>query len=345
MSAVASPGVFPLSNRGETGQGLTHLPPARIDTAAITWPITGWTSDAERRTTTAVGTPDEQHYFMAPLGGGGTVMWPVAKRVKIEASLPKRVGKDNIEGVGLEDAVMILAMAKDEAREWVTFDEDGGKLAHGRVTRLDLVRDFDGVRDVNQVLTGLSTVPVAGRSKQTVHADGDRNCAQTLTVGPKSWKARLYDKHAETDGLAAQGRVRFEAEMRRDILSSVWAKANGGMIRQVADLDEQRLRALTVGMFERVGFGHEIVSLDTALGRVRAAGLSRQTENGLVNYLFSRGAGIQPRGSANTLRKYRRAAEKIGVLALDVVRITEGTPVRLDYCAGRLVTTDLQAAG
>src|SRR5690606_11832364 len=110
------------------------------------------------------------------------------------------------------DALRVIKEMHREAAEFVKYDvhHDGQVPEAGRMTRIDLVRDFHDVDEISRMLRGLQTVPVPGRAKGRVHFDASRNHAETLTFGPKkAWQSRLYDKHTETAGLAPPGQLRF----------------------------------------------------------------------------------------------------------------------------------------
>jgi hypothetical protein len=204
------------------------------------------------------------------------------------------------------------------------------------VKRLDLVRDFDGVRSVPSILNGLANVAVKGRTTQRRFADGDRNRAQTLTVGPKAaWRSTLYDKHAETQGLAPEGRVRFEARMRSEVLTGQWARECGGVVRHVVDLHESKLEQLRRGMFERVGFDREVQPMGNRLAEmVGEAGLKPQEQAMLWTYLTALPHGLALGLSRPSERKYRRLAEDLGLVMTGFATAGPRVSVRLDYFTG-----------
>jgi hypothetical protein len=344
--AVVGHGRFPLSNRGETGQLLaTHRPPAGLDTVGISVPVSAFDATGSTVSILKADTAEETRTYRRKLDGGGFAAWGLGTTAWLEASLPKRKGEGNVEAVGTDEAWELLAAMHQEASSFLEFDvsRDGQRFECAKVVRLDLVRDFDGVQAPGFILDGLAQVPVTGRAKRRRFADGDRNRAQTLTVGPmKAWAATLYDKHEETRGTAweaPEGRVRFETRLRSDVLTGQWAKSNGGCVRQVMDLDEEKLQGLRRGMFERVGFDREVQAMGRLAEVVLAAEeLTPAERRGLWAYLTLGPYGGDLGYSRMTERKYRRMAEELGVVMVDPRAEGPNVSVQLDYDRGREVT-------
>ena len=335
---------FPLSNRGESAEDFGKAPPVGVDTVGISIPIVD--ADEVGATVSVVhsGTAEEKRTYRRRLPGGGFIAWGLGHTVWAEASLPKRAGEDNIEAVCVDEAWELLADLHDEVSRYVEFDR--GKLGHlfeqASLKRLDAVRDFDDVRSVPTMLDGLANVAVKGRAKQRRFADGERNRAQTLSVGPKTaWLSTLYDKHEETLGQAVEapeGRVRFEARMRSDVLTGQWARQQGGAVRQLMDLDEARVGAMCRAMFERVGFDREVQPMSNRLAELlNDADLSPREQAMLWTYLTGVPHGLDLGLSRPTERKYRTLAEDLGVVML--AREYEGPrqTIALDYDRGREV--------
>jgi hypothetical protein len=344
--SVLGAGRFPLSNRGETGHFLA-TPSARggLDTVGISVPVADYDPTGCTVSIRKAGTAEETRTFRRKLDRGGFAAWGIGDVVWLEASLPKRKGDDNIEAVSTSEAWELLADMHEEASSFIEYDQarDGQRFETSKVVRLDLVRDFDGVQSPGFILDGLAQVPVTGRSKRRRFADGERNRAQTLTVGPmKAWAATLYDKHEETLGkahVAPEGRVRFETRLRSDVLTSVWARDNGGQVRQVMDLEDVKLEQLRRGMFERVGFDREVQAMGRLAEVVLAAeDLTAAERRGLWAYLTLAPYGGDLGYSRMTERKYRRLAEDLGVVMIDPRTEGPNVTVQLDYDQGREVT-------
>jgi hypothetical protein len=342
---VVGHGRFPLSNRGETGvQDSTPSARGGLDTVGISVPVADYDPTGCTVSIRNAGTPEETRTFRRKLDGGGFAAWGIGDVVWLEASLPKRAGEDNIEAVNTSDAVELIAAMHEEAGSFIEYDQarDGHRFEFSKVVRLDLVRDFDGVQSPGFILDGLAQVPVTGRSKRRRFADGERNRAQTLTVGPmKAWAATLYDKHEETLGkahVAPEGRVRFETRMRSDVLTSVWAKQHGGHVRQVMDLEEVKLERLRRGMFERVGFDREVQAMGRLVEMVNDADLTARQRRELWAYLTGGPFGLDLGFARDAERRYRRLAADLGVVMVDPLTEGPNVTVQLDYDQGREVT-------
>ncbi|MCA1706133.1 MAG: hypothetical protein LC808_23875, partial [Actinobacteria bacterium] len=289
--------VFP-TNRGKTAQILREGPPAAVDTLAMVFPISSFDT---RECAVSVSEPDgdgqQSRRYRRTLPGGGFLATGVGDVAWVEASLPKRVSGGNV-------VPLPLAQARDAARE--LFDEAGAycepvrSIREARLTRVDLVRDFDGVANFQLWGSGIRALRQAGRSKtMLMHDHSDHNGALTLAVGPKtSWRSYMYDKHAETDGAAPIGRVRFEARCRSELMKSTWARKTAGLgqlhfadLENVDELDGQ-LRLLTRGMFERVGFDREVNVMGALVHQVLSMeGLSEHEKTMLLGYVVRRGVG------------------------------------------------------
>lgn len=263
-----------------------------------------------------------------------------------EASLPKRVDGENWQAVDLRQAQELILELYREACEYVIPDRarDGHRLERSKVVRLDLVRDFQGVRSMGFLLDGLAGVPQRGGWKVARHADPERARAETLAVGPKSWRCTLYDKHAETEQ-APPGQLRFEARLHAEQLRSAGARANGGNVRVLADLEDEKLERLRRWKFEQVGFDREVV----AVGRVQevvfqplvpgsktdANGLTKAQQRALWAYLTAGARGVDIGMSKNTLSKYRRLAADLGITLASEELLDEGRiTLSLDYDRG-----------
>lgn len=295
------------------GGGLLQEPQVRVDTVGVAFPIRDFDRQGCTVSITGYGTPEEMHRYRRTLPGGGFLATGVGGMAWVEASLPKRLSGENVEGLTLGQAEAQIRQMVREASRWVEPGEpapitkasvrrhSGTKRRAGslfatelttelhrerdlagmcsvedpKVTRLDLVRDFQ-LKDttvLGPVLDGLATVPRVGRVKVRRFADADRGQAQTLTVGPMAWKATLYDKDAETGG-RAEGVLRFEARLHADQLRSEYASKNGGQVGTVADFEEAKLRRLARSWFGRAGFDREVMAMDVLWRKVLGSELS-----------------------------------------------------------------------
>jgi hypothetical protein len=268
---------------------------------------------------------------MRKLPGGGFLGTGVDGKAWVEASLPKRVNDDNIEGLTVPEAHEALQGLISEACEYVTptdrvLVEGVGSVEdvvlsvdNPKIVRLDLVRDFQlrAPRHLGHLLDGLSGVKREGRTRTARFADGGRGNAQTLMVGPKSWSSRLYDKHAETVGKAPEGRLRFEAELRQKQLSSVFAKKHCGSISHVSDLEEDRLAKLRRAWFRRSGFDRCVVADPDVWTVLLQSGLPPMEQLKLRGWLDALANGVLVDVGLERTADYRlrQLASAVGIVA------------------------------
>ena len=174
-----------------------HLPKeARYDTVGIAFPITeDFDTEGTSVSISRFGTADESYKYNRKLEGGGFLGTGVGGMAWAEASLPKRASESNVDGVTTPELHELLVELHREACAFVEPDRsrDGHRVDMAKVVRLDLVRDFHGVRSAPYLLDGLSMVPQGGRAKVSRHPDPDYRRAETLSVGCGGWRATLYD--------------------------------------------------------------------------------------------------------------------------------------------------------
>ena len=329
-----------------------------LDTVGISFPIRDADTTGATVTVVAADTPDARYTYRRRLDGGGFLAWGVGDSAWVEASLPKRVNPDNIAALSADQAVEALRDLYAEAVEHVEpvtapklnarpyEDKYHGRIGFApepiqhrgwdtaKIVRADFVRDFDGVRNVAPLLNGLSTIRQPGRHKVSRFADAERSNAETLRVGPKSWSCTLYDKHAETNGAAAPGRLRFEARLRSRQLLGKFSHKFAQPIHTVSDLTAERVHAMTAAHFSHVGFDREVSGVAQLSALINSCDdLSPRTKRELVGYLAGRAMGIELDFSPNTERRYRNLAAQLG-LVLSPESLGESFTARLDFAAG-----------
>jgi hypothetical protein len=253
------------------------------------------------------------------LANGGFVGVGLGEMAWIEASLPNRVRGENTAGLTLVEARDAIRSLVDEAltfvepadaREMATESGLSGLVSvdDPRVVRLDLVRDFKLSEPgrLTGLLDGLARVPRDGRIKIRRFADGRTGQAETLRVGPSSWAATLYDKHAESGGLAERGSLRAEFRLRSRQLTSVAAQDRHGPILTVADLQDDRCEGLRRDWFEKAKFGTWVGGRSTIWDALRQTELSDREKIFFVGWLQARNDSVITSISSKTDRRYRR---------------------------------------
>ncbi len=201
------------------------------------------------------------------------------------------------------------------------------------VKRLDVARDFGGVEAAPTLIRALAPIHRPWARRNLVHADPSRLGAQTLMVGSGAGVVRLYDKHAETSGVAPEGSVRWEAECR-----SGWLSAYGG-VKRLDDVNDERAGVLARDRWEWSQMGAEVAGdLSRLVDRVRASDLTVREQAGFLGWLVMQAAGeAWVPGSRTTLAKYRRVQRQLGIAAPTDLVTTGAVVRRLDWDTGREV--------
>lgn len=250
-------------------------------------------------------------------------------RAWVEASAPKRAGGENVVGLLVPDALEVMREAVEEASLYVTRTQP---FEDAKIVRLDPVRDFDGVTHVPELLDGLAGVPREARHKAKRFADGQKNRAESLRVGPNSFGMQLYDKHVESGGLAPDGRLRFESRLHNEQLTGQWAKGKGFLMREVRHVTEERVQIVTAATFERAAFDREVVGKATVAERVRGSGLTLAAQARLWAFLTMPGEAEAMH--RNVRARYRRLAAELGVTVAAAEDEAADVFVRLDFESG-----------
>ena len=311
----------------------------QVDTVGVAFPSSGLRRSSENF---------ERRTHRIPLAGGGFVATGVNGYAWVEASLPKRCRGENVDGLSLDDFDRAVGEMVAEACQVVlpappvVTDADGSgnvtvSVENPRLVRLDLVRDFHltDPKILTPILNGLAEVPRSGGVKVRRFNDGRTGAAETLRVGPGAWAATLYDKCAETRGLAPQGSLRAEFRLRGRQLVSQRAQRINAKIVCVNDVTVERAEALRRFWFDHVGF-HSWVGGSRSLWPALAdIGLSDREKIYFAGWLQAREAGVVLHVSEPTDRRCRR------ILARLQLGNNSPTRVRLDYESGHEVVEEL----
>ena len=198
--------------------------------------------------------------------------------------------------------------------------------------RVDVAKDFHSVVSPSALIRGLAPIPRRWARKNLVHADPSRNGAQTLLVGSKSGSARLYDKCAETGGLAPVGTVRCEIEARVD-----WVRKYGG-VSTVADLHKLGLEELGRNRFEWSAMGVEVKSTNGVVDVVAQSGLSPREQANFLGWLMTQSTPHAYVPASSTLAKYRKLQRELNISLGGDVRDVVGFSTRLDWDSGQVIT-------
>lgn len=319
-------------------------PPGRIDTLGFSFEVDPDSVSDHGATVTVLdhGGSRERTVVRRKLPGGGFLS-VAADRAWVEASLPKRhdpddltVAPTNVEALPVGPALESARELFRESAEYVEPVRSGRRFELCRIVRIDPVRDFDGVRHVPELLDGLAAVPRSSVHKVRRWADAERNRAETLRVGPLGWGGTLYDKHAETKGVADEGRLRFELRFHGEQLESARAKDNGYVMRVLADVTEEKVQAMTRRNFERLAFDREVVGKASVASAVFGCEwLPPRMQDRLWAYLTA--PGVAARMHRNTALRYRKIAAELGVTLAAADEEMADVLVHLDFDRGEEV--------
>lgn len=323
-----------LSNRRESC--FLRKPPG-LDRLSLSFPVADFDS--------AAGSWDQVTYrrvdgdlvpsygLSLPLGDGATVFAGVAfvpnrgfwGKVEFNPSRLADPAGTSLADVGFTRSVVpgVLAAAQEVLSPGCSADEC-------RVKRVDVARDFHGIASPPALIRALAPVHRPYARRNLVHADPSRSGAQTLMVGSGAGVVRLYDKHAESDGKAAEGTVRWEAECRAG-----WAKKGG--IRTVADLETESVQELARDRWEWSSVGAEVGAMSEVVDKVRDSELSPREQTMFLGYLVDQahGGGYLPGKKA--LAKWRKVQRELGIAVGDLGSVADqagGFLRRLDWETG-----------
>jgi len=215
---------------------------------------------------------------------------------------------------------------------------DGRDFRQAYVKRIDVVRDFAGV-PVRPVLDSLERAPRYGRKVLIKRfADPEAGGAETLRVGVRSsWSSVLYDKHAETGGVAAVGHLRYETRVRTKFLTGAHLAGLAKPIAAVEDINAGTVAVIGVDRFHAAGFGAR-VNGDAHMRRILDdLQLSDSDYMTFLGYMSAVANGYPVRMSRNTVAKYRRLAKKLGLVPGEVAELEHLS--WLDLASGQLMTS------
>ncbi len=250
---------------------------------------------------------------------------------KVEMN-PSRV--EDPSGIGLSDFDAIapaVTFAHDQA---VRLCEPVWEVEDWKLRRVDVAVDFLGVSDPGRLIAGLAPIFRPYAKRNYLHRDPSKSGAQTLTVGTGAGLVRLYDKHAESEGRALPGTVRYEVEARKG-----WCEQYAG-VETLGELDAAALGRLAMNRWEWSGMGADVGTTSTVVEKVLAADDMTDRERAtFLGWLLLQAAGVSAVTGSEALAKFRRRQRLLGIALSDL----EGEPdsgfvTRLDYETGWAVT-------
>jgi hypothetical protein len=201
------------------------------------------------------------------------------------------------------------------------------------------VRDFDDVSDIPELLDAFEYAANPAHWQVERIRGGRGSGGQSLRIGTKTtWAALLYDKHAQ-EPLAPRGRLRFEAQLRRERLRTRWSEGFGGPFVKVGDLTEEGVQGMRRATFEAVGYDRTVTPV-SELERVvfQDAGLKPQEAASLWAHLTT--SAYAQRSNRRTRQKYAHMAAVYGLIPGRLEsQIAGSRTTRLDFWGGTAART------
>lgn len=240
-----------------------------------------------------------------------------AATMRLEVSAPRMMRGNNWDGLGLHllgETVEFLLSSAAASLPCVP------RIRDVSVTRLDLTRDFFGVRSPSATLAQIAQHPVARATVEDRHLRPDLGL-QTLVRGNRNyWIVRGYDKiHEIRESIRSEGRdpaavssrpsqLRFELELKSKEL-----KRRG--LSTIQRLMEADLVQLAREHFEKCKFDVNTgeVSLNEVMTLMAAEGVSVADLRSLLVYLTCHRMGVEPLLSRHTMERSRSLANRYGL--------------------------------
>lgn len=211
--------------------------------------------------------------------------------------------------------------------------DDLGDLSIYKVKRIDVARDFRGVRNPSATIRGLAPLPRKWSRRCVLYTKGSTNHAETLEVGTEgSGFVRLYDKCAETKGAVETGTLRWEVEAHER-----WAQAFGGLTT-LEDLASIGIDLLAGNRWDWSAMGAEVASVGEVVKAVVGSDLKDREATFFLGWLIRQGTPYPSSLSSGTLGKYREHQRKLGIGVADGVWTVPASSVRLDWETGREIS-------
>ncbi|CUR62094.1 hypothetical protein NOCA170040 [metagenome] len=281
-------------------------------------------------------------------GADGVVLnvdlWRSSKpQVRMELSVPRSLRGDNRVPADAGEVLRAVESAREQTSEVVDWLADTDDFV---ISRVDLARDFIGIRHPSAMLRNLMTVP-AHRMTSIAHMTPDGTGVQTLTRQTERHTSRLYDRSAMYTAMrrsgagdsraladADAGVVRYELQLRRK------QAAHEGL-STLGDLHNAPLFQIAHRFFsERCRFDSVVASPTWKLSRAWQQHCG-QTDakspltTAVLGQLVLDAFHLKGEANPRTQAKYRRAFETAGLMPQDLLA-ADVTPVQLDFAGGRL---------
>lgn len=212
--------------------------------------------------TLAVSVPLDRDWICprpVKIPGGG---WLKSRygRVWIEASLPRRLGPDNLDLVSGDDAFGVLEGLLRSAERVAPLADVPWETVP--IERIDIAAN---VNDENRVFSSYFLAMARSQPSHIVptvsFVEGE---ASTLNIGRKtSWKVVAYDKYRESGNDRAEGCVRVEVRVLKQPLQKAKWVGDDARVVCPADIDDKRVGVLYERTISRSGMDLGVRDVDS----------------------------------------------------------------------------------
>jgi len=205
-------------------------------------------------------------------------------------------------------------------------------LSEARVRRLDIARDFKNIESPEKYLQRMDTNARAFRHLHRGHHASPQG-GWTISLSNRSGgRVILYDKHAQTRGVAPQGTLRFEIQMRG------WLRNHGSSMFTVADVTAQAVESAARHWWDASRFGIPLVPSSNMLAHIQTSVRGSRNASSIANatyayYLRGLDGDESLDIAASTRRRYQSILQNAEVLAMKARPENIGH-VRLDLDTG-----------
>lgn len=249
----------------------------------------------------------------------------------VQATLPLVAGcANNLSSADPESAEELTRMALAAALDYAPLTLEGAAidLKAFTFTRVDVVRDFAGVDELDLILDGLQKRLQVHGVPFHRHTDG----GASLAVKREEWRANLYDKHAESK-TAPHGSVRFELELKTRRFQSKWAESRGGNWRRPGDITRPSAHRMARDTFvDLLHFGSATRPVSQLMEKVQSISSKPRHQATLVGLAHE--PSLLRQFPRSTREDYKPFVDEIGPLS------EQGTRSHfLDFDLGRQVST------
>ncbi len=209
-------------------------------------------------------------------------------------------------------------------------------LPQAMVKRLDVARDFLGVRDFTVYADAWPRLLASHARQSIVHFDPRTGSPQTLYKGNlKDTCVRMYDKFAQSPGKVQAGTVRFEVQA-----GPRWCKKVG--IEMVEDLSSDTVWDLLQTRFHWAKCSSPVLSVPEFISRLKQVRddkgelWSQVKIDAFLGHFYQKSMGVAGKLSKDRNSKYNRVLRELGVPS-DRPWLNDRASVRLDLETGREV--------